>query len=64
MNTKSDPCVRLAGDPSALHSGLPPAVMPRRLVALYALTIFSSSFLLFEVQPLIAKIILPRFGGA
>jgi hypothetical protein len=38
--------------------------MPRRLVALYALTIFSSSFLLFGVQPLIAKIILPRFGGA
>ena len=64
MNTKSDPCVRLAGDPSALHSGLPPGVMPRRLVALYALTIFSSSFLLFGVQPLIAKIILPRFGGA
>ena len=64
MNTNSDPCIRLAGDASALHSGLPPGVMPRRLVALYALTIFSSSFLLFEVQPLIAKIILPRFGGA
>jgi SAM-dependent methyltransferase len=31
---------------------------------LYALTIFLSAFLLFEVQPLIAKEILPWFGGS
>ena len=31
---------------------------------LYALTIFLSSFLLFLVQPLIARIILPWFGGS
>ena len=31
---------------------------------LYALTIFASAFLLFQVQPLIAKLILPWFGGA
>jgi SAM-dependent methyltransferase len=30
----------------------------------YAITIFLGAFLLFEVQPLIAKIILPWFGGA
>src|SRR5580704_15098259 len=30
---------------------------------LYALTISLSAFLLFEVQPVIAKIILPWFGG-
>ncbi len=30
---------------------------------LYAATIFLSAFLLFQVQPLIAKIILPWFGG-
>jgi hypothetical protein len=30
----------------------------------YALTIFLSAFLLFQVQPLLAKAILPRFGGA
>lgn len=30
----------------------------------YGLAIFSSAFLLFQVQPLIAKIILPWFGGA
>ena len=32
--------------------------------AIYGLAIFSSAFLLFQVQPLIAKIILPWFGGA
>jgi SAM-dependent methyltransferase len=33
-------------------------------MALYATTIFLSAFLLFQVQPLIARIILPWFGGA
>jgi SAM-dependent methyltransferase len=31
---------------------------------LYALTILASAFLLFQVQPVIAKIILPWFGGS
>src|SRR5579871_7072105 len=31
---------------------------------LFAATIFISAFLLFEVQPLIARIILPWFGGS
>ena len=31
---------------------------------LYALTIFTSAFLLFLVQPIIAKHILPWFGGS
>ena len=35
-----------------------------RNVGLYAVTIFTSAFLLFQVQPLIAKIILPWFGGS
>lgn len=30
---------------------------------LYALTVFLSAFLLFQVQPMIAKMILPWFGG-
>ncbi|MCZ6858765.1 MAG: fused MFS/spermidine synthase [Alphaproteobacteria bacterium] len=30
----------------------------------YAITIFLSSFLLFQVQPIIAKLILPWFGGS
>ena len=32
--------------------------------ALYGVTIFVSAFLLFQVQPMIAKMILPWFGGA
>lgn len=30
----------------------------------YALTIFLSAFLLFQIQPMIAKVILPWFGGS
>src|SRR5687768_301081 len=33
-------------------------------MALYALTIFTSAFLLFLVQPIMAKMILPWFGGS
>src|SRR5467141_50890 len=35
-----------------------------RFMFLYALTILVSAFLLFQVQPVIAKIILPWFGGS
>jgi hypothetical protein len=34
------------------------------MMILYAVAIFLSAFLLFQVQPLIAKIILPWFGGS
>ena len=33
------------------------------IVLLYAVTIFLSAFLLFALQPIIAKVILPWFGG-
>src|SRR5215468_4092548 len=33
-------------------------------MTIYAVTIFLSAFLLFQVQPLIAKFILPWFGGS
>jgi SAM-dependent methyltransferase len=36
----------------------------RGLVALFASTIFCSAFLLFQVQPLVSKSILPWFGGS
>lgn len=36
----------------------------KKLLQLYALTISLSAFLLFEVQPIIAKTILPWFGGS
>jgi uncharacterized membrane protein YqjE len=35
-----------------------------RLTLHYGLTIFLSAFLLFQVQPLIGKMILPWFGGS
>ncbi len=37
---------------------------PTKSVTVYAATIFLGAFLLFQVQPLIAKIILPWFGGS
>src|SRR5437867_8724353 len=37
---------------------------PQRAMLLYALTIFCSAFLLFLVQPIMAKQILPLFGGS
>ncbi|MEZ6059920.1 MAG: fused MFS/spermidine synthase [Planctomycetaceae bacterium] len=40
-------------------SPVPPAV-----VACFAVTVFLSAFLLFQVQPLISKFILPWFGGS
>jgi len=33
-------------------------------VPLFALTVFASAFLLFQVQPLISRLILPWFGGS
>src|SRR5512146_3453947 len=55
-----------------LHSGVAlynSCVVPNssptgRWMILYALTIFTSAFLLFLVQPIIAKQILPWFGGS
>ena len=31
---------------------------------LFAITVFLSAFLLFQVQPIVAKMILPWFGGS
>jgi SAM-dependent methyltransferase len=47
-------------------SAIDPAVVPtaRTAVLPYAVTIFLSAFLLFLVQPIIAKQILPWFGGS
>ncbi len=46
---------------SSTHASIPDC---RRLVFLMAVTIFASAFLLFQVQPLISKLILPWFGGS
>src|SRR5580658_54036 len=53
--------------PSSLESASPalPLTASRRVPALlFAATILLSAFLLFQVQPLIAKLILPWFGGS
>lgn len=51
--------------PAAGAAGAPiPAPAGRLAVLPYAATIFLSSFLLFLVQPIIAKQILPWFGGS
>ncbi len=42
----------------------PPTASPRVPAILFGLTIVLSAFLLFQVQPLIAKLILPWFGGS
>src|SRR5690606_2991821 len=53
---------RLTGHAPYNTAHLKHAPQPR--MALYAFTIFTSAFLLFLVQPIIAKQILPWFGGA
>src|SRR5437763_3657145 len=42
----------------------PLTAKPKVPAAFFALTILLSAFLLFQVQPLIAKLILPWFGGS
>ena len=53
-----------AAAPAANASVTPVAVAGRFAILPYAATIFLSSFLLFLVQPIIAKQILPWFGGS
>src|ERR1700688_1587426 len=50
--------------PLSSASGLPVSRPIVERGAPFALTIFTSAFLLFQVQPLIAKQILPWFGGS
>ncbi len=48
------------------HVAVSDAVRPRsrQLVALFATTLFLSAFLMFLVEPMIARMVLPRLGGA
>src|SRR5215467_10212862 len=45
------------------HSMVTPTANRRWLVVNFAATIFVSAFLLFQIQPLVSKYILPWFGG-
>jgi hypothetical protein len=57
--------VELARAGSAVTDVAPrvPREVPRWQLGLYSLTVFLSAFLLFQVEPLIARLILPWFGG-
>jgi SAM-dependent methyltransferase len=53
--------IRFAGNESDDTSLVPPGEI---MLGLYSLTLFVSALLLFSVQPMVGKMILPRFGGA
>ena len=54
-----------AASPAPASIGRPaPPQGGAAIIAAYAITIFTSAFLLFQVQPLISKFILPWFGGS
>lgn len=55
----SEPSPSLAINPKAS-----PSQGGSVVIVAYAITIFASAFLLFQVQPLISKFILPWFGGS
>ena len=55
--------------PAAISAGAPARTargswLAEPLTLLYAATLFTSAFLLFWVEPLVAKMLLPRLGGA
>src|SRR6266853_393107 len=50
--------------PSSIQMPDPPEVSTPPTIWLYAITIFLSAFLLFQVQLIIGKYILPWFGGS
>src|ERR1041385_4182267 len=52
------------GGDSAAPSRSSAAASSRMVTGVFAATIFLGAFLLFQVQPLIAKFILPWYGGA
>ncbi len=58
-----DPTAPALSSP-ANEQPLYPTASPRVPAILFGLTIVLSAFLLFQVQPLIAKLILPWFGGS
>ncbi|MFN9348874.1 MAG: spermidine synthase [Planctomycetota bacterium] len=46
-----------------MNEGKPAQGLPKFAPIAYAVTVFVSAFLLFQVQPLLSKFILPWFGG-
>jgi hypothetical protein len=46
------------------RSSVVPAVRPKSALAVFAATLFSSALLMFLIQPMFAKMALPRLGGS
>ena len=46
------------------HPGTPPPGRSDRLSLVFACAVFLSAFLLFQIQPLISRLLLPWFGGS
>jgi len=61
--TSDTAALRLRKSGGELRLAQPPEDCHNWAMLLYALTIFVGAFLLFQVQPLIGKYILPWFGG-
>ena len=49
---------------SSASEGQPSALRNRLVLAVYTCAIFVSALLLFSVQPLFTKMVLPRLGGS
>lgn len=54
----------VASSPVAIESQPPGAGVPARITLLFVLTSFLSAFLLFQVELIVSKYILPWFGGS
>ena len=50
--------------PDTPAAGQPTASRNRLVLSVYTLAIFVSALLLFSVQPLFTKMVLPRLGGS
>ena len=51
-------------DTAAEAPGLAVRAAPRLAAALYAASLFVSAMLLFAVQPMFTKMVLPKLGGS
>ncbi len=49
---------------SGAHTDSRPPAVSRIVTAMYGLAVLVSAFLLFQIQPLMGNVLLPRFGGS
>jgi hypothetical protein len=56
--------LRAGSDEALSYNNVPAGADPMNATVVFATTVFLSAFLLFQVQPIVAKMILPWFGGS